>query len=97
MYNACMAVALQIRNVPDEVRDALVERASQRGQSMQAFLLDLVQREARLARNATMFERTAGSRTSIPDEDSPEQIIREGRDAGFDVDRNHTLGPDDRR
>ena len=29
MYNACMAVALQIRNVPDDVRDALVERASQ--------------------------------------------------------------------
>lgn len=82
-----MAVALQIRNVPDDVRDALVERASQLGQSMQAFLLDLVQREARLARNANMFQRTAGNRTIIPDEYSPERIIREGRDAGFDVDR----------
>lgn len=97
MYNACMAVALQIRNVPDEVRDALAERASQLGQSMQAFLLDLVQREARLARNANMFQRTAGSRTSIPDEYSPEQVIREGRDVGFDVDRGNTLGTDDRR
>jgi plasmid stability protein len=92
MYYACMAVALQIRNVPDEVRDALVERASQLGQSMQAFLLDLVQREARLARNANMFQRTAGSRTVIPDEFSPERIIREGRDAGFDTDRNGALG-----
>lgn len=85
-----MAVALQIRNVPDEVRDALVERASQLGQSMQAFLLDLVQREARLAHNANMFERTASSRTNIPDVYSPERIIREGRDAGFDVDRDST-------
>jgi len=87
-----MAVALQIRNVPDEVRDALVERSSQLGQSLQAFLLDLVQREARLARNATMFERTAGNRTTIPDTHSPERIIREGRDAGFDVDRGNHPG-----
>jgi hypothetical protein len=92
MYNACMAVALQIRNVPDEVRDALVERASQLGQSMQAFLLDLVQREARLARNMQMFERTASHRTLIPDEFSPERIIREGREAGFDVDRGDDPG-----
>lgn len=87
-----MSVALQIRNVPDEVRDALVERASQLGQSMQAFLLDLVQLEARLVRNPQMFERTAGHRTVIPDELSPEQIIREGRDAGFDVDRGRGPG-----
>jgi plasmid stability protein len=83
-----MTVALQIRNVPDDVRDALVERASQLGQSMQVFLLELVQREARLTRNAQMFQRTAGNRTTIPDELSPERIIREGRDAGFDVDRD---------
>lgn len=92
-----MAVALQIRNVPDEVRDALVERSSQLGQSMQAFLLDLVQREARLARNATMFERTASNRTTIPDMYSPERIVREGREAGFDVDRGNNPGADDRR
>lgn len=88
MYNACMTVALQIRNVPDEVRDALIERAAQLNQSMQAFLLDVVQREARLAHNAQMFDRTASHRTVIPDEFSPERIIREGRDAGFDVDRD---------
>jgi predicted nucleic acid-binding protein len=33
------AMAFQIRNVPDEVRDALVARATQLGKSMQAFLL----------------------------------------------------------
>lgn len=87
-----MTVALQIRNVPDEVRDALVERAAQLGQSMQAFLLDVVQREARIARNAQAFERTASHRTVIPDEFGPERIIREGRDAGFDVDRDNASG-----
>jgi plasmid stability protein len=87
-----MAVALQIRNVPDEVREALVERASQLGQSMQAYLLDLVQREARLVRNAGMFERTASNRITIPDAYSPERIIREGRDAGFEADRDSALG-----
>jgi plasmid stability protein len=85
-----MTVALQIRNVPDDIRDALADRASQLGQSMQAFLLDLVQREARLARNPAMFRRTAGHRVIIPEEYSPERIIREGRDTGFDVDRGHT-------
>lgn len=83
-----MTVALQIRNVPDEVRDALVERASQLGQSTQAFLLDLVQREARLMRNAQTFDRTAEHRIVIPEEYDPERIIREGRDGGFDLDRD---------
>jgi plasmid stability protein len=82
-----MTVALQIRNVPEDVRDALVERASQLGQSVQAFLLDLVQREARMARNVQMFERTAAHRTTIPEQLAPERVIREGRDGGFDVDR----------
>jgi len=92
-----MTVALQIRNVPDDVRDALVERASQLGQSMQAFLLDVVQREAKMARNAQVFERTAGHRTIIPEEFGPERIIREGRDAGFDVDREDAPASHDHR
>ena len=90
MYYACMAVALQIRDVPDEVRDVIAQRASQRGQSMQAYLLDLLQREVRLAVNAETFEKTTGVRVLIPDELSPERIVREGRDTGFQVDRDVT-------
>jgi hypothetical protein len=82
-----MAVALQIRDVPEEVRDVIAERASKLGQSMQAFLLNLIEREARLARNAEMFERTAAHRVVIPEELSPERIIREGREGGFEIDR----------
>lgn len=33
-----MAAQITIRNVPDEVRRALIARAARRGQSMQAFL-----------------------------------------------------------
>ena len=53
MYNACM-VALQIRDVPDDVRDALAERARQAGQSLQGFLLEVVVREASFGRNVAV-------------------------------------------
>jgi hypothetical protein len=59
MYNACM-IALQIRDVPEEVRDVLAERARARGQSLQAFLLNLVEAEAKRARNAAVLARFAG-------------------------------------
>ena len=87
-----MTVALQIRDVPEKVRDVIAARAAQQGQSMQAYLLRVVEREARLARNALMFERTAEHRVSIPDELSPERIIRLGRDGGFGADRLRDLG-----
>lgn len=60
-------VALQIR----DVRDALAEQARSRGQSLQSYLLDLVETEARRAHNASVLdrftERTDGSR-STPDD-----------------------------
>ncbi|MCL2465642.1 MAG: hypothetical protein FWF02_12460 [Micrococcales bacterium] len=45
-------VALQIRDVPEDVRDVLAERARQAGQSLQGFLREVVLREALFARNA---------------------------------------------
>lgn len=61
-------VALQIRDVPDDVRQVLAERARARGQSLQAFLLSLVEDEARRAHNRTVLDRFAdrsdGSRLS---------------------------------
>lgn len=46
---------MQIRDVLDEVRDLIAERAAARGQSMQAYLLELIEREGRIARNAQVF------------------------------------------
>lgn len=59
MYYACM-VALQIRNVPDEVRRTLAERAAGRGQSLQAFLLQLVTDEASRSANVALLAGFAG-------------------------------------
>ncbi|WP_026818188.1 FitA-like ribbon-helix-helix domain-containing protein [Arthrobacter castelli] len=53
-------VALQIRDVPDDVRQALSERARARGQSLQAFLLSLVEEEARRSANLPLLDRFAG-------------------------------------
>lgn len=53
-------VALQIRGVPEEVRDTLVERARARGQSLQAFLLSLVEAEAGRSANRSVLARFSG-------------------------------------
>ena len=82
-----MTVALQIRDVPEETRDALATLAAARGQSMQAYLLNLVTDEVRLARNAQMFDDLAPYRVVIPRGFDANAIIREGRDGGAEVDR----------
>lgn len=46
-----MPVAVTIRDVPEDIRDALGQYARQQGQSLQAFLLGLLTRQARFARN----------------------------------------------
>jgi hypothetical protein len=43
------------------------------------------------ARNAQVFERTSAHRISIPDDLTPERIVREGRDGGFETDRGDDL------
>jgi len=50
-------VALQIRDVPEDIRQRLAEQAATRGQSLQAFLLTLVTDEARRSNNLTVLER----------------------------------------
>ncbi len=46
-----MAYTLTIRGVSDDVRDALTGEARERGQSLQAFLLGVLERQARFGRN----------------------------------------------
>lgn len=42
MYTSCMPSSLQIRDVPDEVHDAVRVRAAQAGKSVSQYLLDVV-------------------------------------------------------
>lgn len=48
-------VALQIRDVPESVRDVLAAKASERGQSLNAYLRDLVLREAAFEDNRALL------------------------------------------
>lgn len=50
-----MTIALTIRDVPEEVRDLLSRDARERGQSLQAFLLHLLNRQADFSRNRTIL------------------------------------------
>ena len=81
---ACM-VALQIRDVPEELRDRLSELASRRGQSLQAYLFDVVSDEARRQDNLAVLDRfgqgTYGTRLSPADIDGALRRARAERDA----------------
>lgn len=74
MHNECM-VALQIRDVPEYVRDALAAQARARGQSLQAYLLELVETQARRLGNTAVLDRFAGrsdGTRSLPGESAAE-------------------------
>lgn len=60
-HNECMAY-LQIRDVPDDIRDILAQRAKDRGQSLNAYLRDVVLREASFANNQKLIDRVVTAR-----------------------------------
>lgn len=53
---------LQIRDIPDDVRDVLAQRAKDRGQSLNSYLRDVVLREASFANNQALINRVVASR-----------------------------------
>lgn len=73
-------VALQIRDVPDELRDVLARDAREHGQSLQVYLREVIERQASVARNRAAvrhFEpiRGTGDRSSV----DVAELIREQR------------------
>jgi hypothetical protein len=50
-----MATVVTVRDVPDEVRDVLAEQARERGQSLQAYLLSILRRQAAFSRNRQLL------------------------------------------
>jgi predicted transcriptional regulator len=87
-------VALQIRDVPDDLRDRLSKLARQRGQSLQAYLFDVIRDEARRQDNLAVLDRFShsayGSRLSQADVDGALRSARAGRDEELGV-----PGPDE--
>lgn len=73
-------VAIQVRDVPEAIRDDLAREAKARGVSLQVFLREVLEREARTARNRE-FLRTY---TPVPlrggiTSDEIVKIIEDGR------------------
>lgn len=73
--------AIQIRDVPADVRDALAAQARSTGRSLQSYLLDLVTAQARRTRNSAVlgvFSNRADGVTSLPGETATElRSVRE--------------------
>jgi antitoxin FitA len=80
IYGERVTITLQIKDVREEVRDAIAARAAARGQSMQVYLWELLEREFRAERNKGLFERLAPHRTLDLDVDEVVEYIRRGRE-----------------
>lgn len=86
-----MAV-LTIRDVPDDVKEALAQDARERGQSLQAFLVGVLERQADFGRNRQLLagiERDlmggGGAGEDAPDASIALEQARRGQtDAGTD-------------
>lgn len=70
--------AIQIKDVPDEVREALAVEAGRAGKSLQSYLLGLLEREARFAGNRQVVEQAPlpGAHLSM---DEIVEAVREAR------------------
>lgn len=79
MHTRCMSSTLiQIRGVDDRARAELAARAARRGQSLTAYLRDLLEREAATPDLAEVFTRVDTRSESSPV--SSVDIIRADRD-----------------
>jgi hypothetical protein len=82
-------VALQIRDVPEQLRDRLSELAAQRGQSLQAYLFDVISDEARRQDNLAILDRFGhgayNSRLASADVTGTLQAARAERDAELQI------------
>jgi hypothetical protein len=77
-----VSVNIQIRDVPEEIRDRIAAHAADRGLSMQGYLLGLLDQVASRP-TRTDWEALAAVRDRAPvDMDTALAIIREARDEG---------------
>src|SRR5260370_2413695 len=87
MQNDYMATVVTIRDVPDDVKEAMTRDARDRGQSLQAFLLGVLSQRAAFRRNRQLLadiERElaagGGAGSGAPDVAEVIEAARSGRD-----------------
>lgn len=78
-YNACVAVVITIRAVPDEVRDELAARAARAGQSLQEYLRAMLIESVAKPTVADVLAR-ARARVTATDSRIDAKAILEARD-----------------
>ncbi|MEQ4720022.1 hypothetical protein [Nonomuraea sp. B19D2] len=71
-----MSVALQIRDVPESVRDALAARARAQGKSLQSYLLSLVETDARRSRNVDLISRFENRADGYSGDENTADMVR---------------------
>jgi plasmid stability protein len=77
-----MSTLIQIRNVPEDVQQALKERAAAQGKSLNSFMLEIVEREAHSISKAEVLSRIR-ARGPLGDPDDPKSAadyLREARE-----------------
>ena len=75
-----MSKVIQVRDVPDEVHDALVGAASARGLSLNRFLVAELESVARRAGNAEVVRRALSRRGRRTTSAAALEAVRLGRD-----------------
>jgi hypothetical protein len=91
-----MSTVVTVRDVPDEVRDLLAQQARERGQSLQAYLLGVLRRQAAFSRNrqvlAEIESELSGGEGAGPDApDAADVLAQERADAGHRGDQSTRL------
>ena len=74
-----MSSLLQIRNVPEEARAVLKERAAAEGKSLNSYLLDLIRREVERPTVGEVLARAARRPGRRADDQSSVELIRDAR------------------
>ncbi|WP_046470513.1 FitA-like ribbon-helix-helix domain-containing protein [Allosalinactinospora lopnorensis] len=76
--------AIQVKDVPDEVREALTAAARRTGQSLQSYVLSILEREARFVRNSEIVDQCPlpGAELSMAEIVAAVRQARDGSDPG---------------
>jgi len=72
-------VAIQIRDVPEATRELLASAAERRGESLQAFLMDVLDRQAKNEKNRRLLEEYAANPLYPDGTFTSEEIVEEIR------------------
>lgn len=72
--------AIQIRDVPEATRVVLARAAAERDESLQVYLSDVLEQEARRVLNRDLVRTYAASRPRTADRIDAAEVIREARE-----------------